>query len=368
MGGSASDVVTMRHQAKSSFAVDTQFICRIGESLARFSKKAENIYNFRCPFCGDSARDEKKSRGYLFRKPDAWMYKCHNCGHACGLRALIECVNPAMAKEYNIALYRHVETTDSTPVDANLDPNVNALSSESDDNNSKIIASLMRIVDMPMSHAAVQYLHGRAVLTRALSAPVSDLFYTANVQQAFSFVKKYEGRLPRNGDHRIVIPFRDVYSKIFGVTCRSMSRETPARMKYVTVRFDDESPLVYGIDRITPGRRDVMVFEGQFDSMFLDPAVAAGGSNFQHALAMYVDPIVVLDNQPRNVDVVRNMRRCASDGLRVVVWPNWWEWKDVNEAVLCGMTTNEVYDTIYKHAVRGAQFQIEFNRWHKIAQ
>ena len=38
--------------------VDTKYIGLLSSKLSQFKKKSGNLYNFRCPYCGDS---EKKS-------------------------------------------------------------------------------------------------------------------------------------------------------------------------------------------------------------------------------------------------------------------------------------------------------------------
>ena len=39
-----------------------------------------NVFNFRCPYCGDSQKSSTKARAYLFCKDNFYAFKCHNCG------------------------------------------------------------------------------------------------------------------------------------------------------------------------------------------------------------------------------------------------------------------------------------------------
>ena len=52
----------------------------LSSRLDNFAKKKDGLYNFRCPYCGDSAKRKSKARGYLFSTKTGLAYKCHNCG------------------------------------------------------------------------------------------------------------------------------------------------------------------------------------------------------------------------------------------------------------------------------------------------
>ena len=59
--------------------VDHKYIGMISTQLLQFKRKGDRLYNFRCPFCGDSQKNKFKARGYLFEHKGALVYKCHNC-------------------------------------------------------------------------------------------------------------------------------------------------------------------------------------------------------------------------------------------------------------------------------------------------
>ena len=37
----------------------------IASRLSKFKRVKPNLYNFRCPICGDSQKNKNKARGYL---------------------------------------------------------------------------------------------------------------------------------------------------------------------------------------------------------------------------------------------------------------------------------------------------------------
>ena len=46
----------------------------------KFKRVKANLYNFRCPICGDSKKHKNKARGYLYQVKTILNFKCHNCG------------------------------------------------------------------------------------------------------------------------------------------------------------------------------------------------------------------------------------------------------------------------------------------------
>jgi hypothetical protein len=51
-----------------SLWLDDKFLRLLSPHLDRFSQKSLHHYNFRCPLCGDSERNEFKARGYVYPK------------------------------------------------------------------------------------------------------------------------------------------------------------------------------------------------------------------------------------------------------------------------------------------------------------
>ena len=60
--------------------VDLKYINILSARLEQFKQKGKNLFNFRCPYCGDSQKDKTKARGYLYAVKNDMFYKCHNCG------------------------------------------------------------------------------------------------------------------------------------------------------------------------------------------------------------------------------------------------------------------------------------------------
>ena len=62
--------------------IDTKYVNLVSSRLPLFKRKQQGLYNFRCPFCGDSQKSKTKARGYLYQKKTDLFYRCHNCGQS----------------------------------------------------------------------------------------------------------------------------------------------------------------------------------------------------------------------------------------------------------------------------------------------
>jgi len=54
----------------------------VSPKLSNFKQKTSDLYNFSCPFCGDSIKKKTKARGYIYKKGNGYFYMCHNCSHS----------------------------------------------------------------------------------------------------------------------------------------------------------------------------------------------------------------------------------------------------------------------------------------------
>ena len=60
--------------------IDSKFIGLVSSRLEKFKKVKPNLYNMRCPLCGDSKKHRNKARGYIYGIETNVNYRCHNCG------------------------------------------------------------------------------------------------------------------------------------------------------------------------------------------------------------------------------------------------------------------------------------------------
>ena len=90
-----------------SVFIDRTFLLRASPKLQRFTQKKTDLYNFRCPLCGDSQKNKTKCRGFVYRKKDDYFYMCHNCSVSTTFYNFLKQVDESLLKEYQLERYRN---------------------------------------------------------------------------------------------------------------------------------------------------------------------------------------------------------------------------------------------------------------------
>ena len=93
-----------------SMYVDIKYLNLISHRLQRFKKKSDYLWNFRCPYCGDSKKSQSKARGFVFRKKSDLFYKCHNCGMGTNLSNLVKHIDSKVHDDYILERYKEGTT------------------------------------------------------------------------------------------------------------------------------------------------------------------------------------------------------------------------------------------------------------------
>src|SRR5208283_3344041 len=126
----------------------------------------------------------------------------------------------------------------------------------------------------------------------------------------------------------------------FAFQGRSLHGEEP---KYLTITLDESSRKLYGLERVNFSK-PVYVVEGPIDSLFLSNALATAGGDLISELEGFEKEnfIVVYDCEPRNKHTVKKIRKAIKNDFKVVIWPSDFNFKDINDAVLGGLTQAEI--------------------------
>jgi transcription elongation factor Elf1 len=335
-----------------SVFIDRSFLLQLAPKLQRFSKKKDDLYNFRCPLCGDSQKNKVKSRGYIFRKKNDYFYMCHNCGVSTTFYNFLKQVDSNLLQEYQLERYKNGTDNGNYPK-----PEFEEFKTEKP--TFKKALELPTIDSLPEAHFAKNYVQQR----RIPEAFLTQLYYAEDFSQ---FVKSLgiEKEGLHKEDKRLVIPFYDAEKNLVAIQGRSLGE---SKLRYITLKLHDDNKKVFGLDRIDEDKL-VYVLEGPIDSMFIENAVATADSNLE-SITDVLDKskvVLVFDNEPRNKEIVKKMEHAIDNHFNVVIWPEFIEEKDVNEMILNGFSPDEIQDIIDKHTAVNLKAKMEFVNWKKV--
>ena len=68
--------------------IEQKYLLLASSQLSQFKKKNDYLYNFRCPLSVTLTNQKRRSRGYVFRKEQKLLYRCHNCSKGTSLKNL----------------------------------------------------------------------------------------------------------------------------------------------------------------------------------------------------------------------------------------------------------------------------------------
>ena len=320
--------------------IDSKFIGLVSSRLQKFKRVKADLYNFRCPICGDSQKHKNKARGYFYQVKTNTNYKCHNCGASLSFNNFLKQIDPTLHKQYTMEKFKDGFTGKNFVVEEpKLDFKKPVFTKKLD---------LPKASEIP---AAKNYLEKRKV--------DSTKFYYASKFKEWVNTQKKTFDYTKKDESRIIIPMYDTERNLIGFQGRSL---VPNSVKYITVMLNEEAPKVYGLDKINKGEI-VYVVEGPFDSTFVSNSVAMCGSDSSLACLEGSSIVYVYDNEPRNKEIVGRIEKCIAKGEQVIIWPTMIGDKDINDMVLSG---HDIMSVLKSNTYSGLEAQIKFNNWKKV--
>lgn len=340
----------------SDIFLDTTYMHKISYKLLRFHKTGKDKYSFRCPICGDSDKDTSKTRGNFQIFKGQLFSGCYNCGESLPFNAFLRRVAPDEYDEYIAESYGAKKTPRSASINTitNKKPTFKTkVKSESFFDTLKCISSL------PDDHPAKVYVRQRGIYK------LDKLYYTPKFKQFCNTVKPNSFENTKYDTPRLIIPFADKDGKIFCFQGRSF--DPKSKTKYITIKLDEDMPKIYGLDTIDESK-PVLLLEGPLNTLFLNNAVGAAGSNLESYANMLKDPILVFDNDSRNENIVKSVKNAIQSGRTVVLWDNTFRAEeDINDiSNTYGMDANEITEYLLAHAYSGLMAELKFSEWTKL--
>ena len=320
--------------------VDSKYIGLVSSRLQKFKRVKADLYNFRCPICGDSQKHKNKARGYFYQVKTNTNFKCHNCGASLSLNNFLKQLDPTLHKQYTLEKFKEGYTGKNFVVE---EPKF--------DFNKPVFKKQLDLPKASEVPAAKNYLENRKLDPTQFYFADKFKKWVNTKKKTFDNVQKDEGR--------IIIPMYDTERNLIGFQGRALG---PNFVKYITVMLKEDAPKIYGLDKINPDKT-VYVVEGPFDSTFVENSVAFCGSDGDMAHLKGSSIVYVYDNEPRNKEILGRIEKCIDKGESVIIWPRHIEQKDINDMVLSGY---DIMSVLKSNIYSNLEAKIKFNNWKKV--
>jgi len=346
-------------------AVDLKFAGILSTRLDRYSVKAHSPYraNVRCPICGDSQKNRLKARGWILEKENNAIYYCHNCNASLSMRNFIKFVDHNLFNEYVIdsalergkrrELFAEKKPTPIKPLDKlrMRAPNFQKKGSP--------LLGIKKVSSLHCDHPAKKYLQKRqippSVHYKLYYAPKFNEWVNSMIPDKLPTVERDRPRL--------IMPFIGKGGDVFGFNARAFGAD---ELRYITIMLDDNMPKMFGLNEVDFTKRYYVV-EGPIDSLFLNNAVAMAGADGNAGGLEYVmqNAVFVFDNEPRNKEICARMEKCLSRGYKVCIWPNKVLDKDINDAIISGISQAAIEFIIDTNTYHGLEGKLQLTHWKK---
>lgn len=318
-------------------------------------KAGKMTWNFRCPVCGDSDKSKTKARGNIYQNSKGgFSYKCFNCGESKSAQQFLKENFKDLYDEYRLAIFKDRKQT-FTPKQIYVPSNA---------------------FDKTLLTPAEESLEARIYLnSRKIPVEAWKYFYYCTQVGTFIRSNRDDGHYDniRDGEQYIVTPIKSWIASsdrevVQAVCCRAIAPD--AKVRYIHGKFRDdcvEDQVIWGLDRIDKSR-PIIALEGIFDALFIDNAIALLTSvkivrGYDNSEIIYV-----LDNEPRNKDIVKIAEKHAAAGRTISLLPEKYldYGKDVNDYIKNGLDVQTIKNDIISHCYSGPRAVLEIQHWRKI--
>ena len=339
--------------------IQYKYITLVGQYLTGFKQVGNNLWNFRCPICGDSERKATKKRGYIYLKDNSYRFHCHNCGKDMALKNFLYNVSPELYKEYTAeTLFGKLKQDDTETIQQECMKQSKCIKI----NQEKYLTNL---TELPDDHPAIVYVRD---VRRIPRIRWNRIHWTENFQELINehFGDKYKNsNLPTTGIVFVVHAFASKVSGIenipvIGYQLRSVDPNCPKSKRFVTC-IESQKTGVYGIEHIDWSKQ-IFVTERPIDSLFIPNCIAVMTSALYRV--KIDDAIYVNDCEPRNKEIVKQIERAINQGCRVTLLPEKYFSLDIND-IVCkyNLSENDLVLLLKSNTYQGVGAKIHFSNW-----
>jgi transcription elongation factor Elf1 len=341
--------------------IDSKYVRLVGSQLERFKEKSKDLFNCKCPLCGDSKKKKSKCRGYIYSKENKAFYRCFNCGASMSISTFIQTINNDLFLSYLLEKFR--------------------------DNKIEVIKAPELVLEKTPEQKLfetghiLKYCHK---LSGNIPEDMYEIYDYANNRKIplASFEYLYAGSdlnlIARNFDKYselkfpvfpiLVIPFFDENGGCDYIQCRHINKnEGKNDRRFTTFEVNENSLKIYGVDRID-WNKTVRIVEGPIDSLFVDNCLGMAGIS-QELLISYIkkmakkEIVFCYDNDYRyNKEILNQLKKRIDEGFSVLIYDKRFKWKDMNDAIKGGWSIERLNQYICERTFKSLWAKIEMCR------
>jgi Zn ribbon nucleic-acid-binding protein len=345
--------------------LDLKYINMLSSKLERFTWRKRNLATCRCPVCGDSQKKKSKTRFYFYESKESFYVKCHNCGYAASFYNFLKSTDALLFRDYSSERYLEKMSVTRNEEETEMIGLFKKVFKKFEPKD-EFLKELPKISELPENHVARQFLE----LRRIPKQHYDILYYSEDFGSWMRSVDPETGGIGK--EKRLVIPFFNKHGQMVAAQGRvlNMKGEMNARntARYITIKADKSiDRLWYGLWRCDP-KKKVYVVEGPLDSLFIPNTVAMVGAAALNEIHPHIeksDLVFVLDNEPRNEQIVKYNQKLIEDGRKICIWPDHITFKDINDMIYT-MSVEEIRRLIDENTFSGLEAKLRLQRWSKI--
>lgn len=263
-----------------------------------------------------------------------------------------------MLKDLDTNLYKEykLEKYKSTSIES---PNSIRVEEKKESFSTEKLSDAVCINDLSMDHPVIKYVESR----RIPKEHYKRIFFVGKFKEFANNLKPFCIKNTSSDHPRLVIPFYDKSGKIFAFQGRAFGSEKP---KYLTIKLDEDAEKLFGLERVDLSK-PILVTEGPIDSLFLPNAlaVAGGAINSKTLLENKQNVTVIMDNEPRNEQITKQVEKCIELGYNVCLFPESIKQKDINDMIKSGIGQDQILKIINDNTFSGLKAKLRFAQWRK---
>jgi transcription elongation factor Elf1 len=334
-----------------------KYIGIVSSRLEKFKRKGPNLYNFRCPICGDSETHQNKARGYIYHKEGKMLFHCHNCNATLGIPNFIKMMDVNLYNEYQLEKLAGKKTPEQDDYEKFVEKMRKPVYMTSGP-----LKGLKKVSQLSPFDPIKKFVVARKIP----NAYHAKLFACPNFKHFTNnlVANKFSTESLAKDETRLLIPFLDGNKSLHAFQGRALGS---SEVKYITIVLNESVPKLYGLDTVDRNRT-VPVLEGPIDSMFVPNSIATAGGDLVSAVRDFDKSrlVIVYDNEPRSAETVKKIDKSIMMGYNVCIWPENMEHKDINDMVISGLSSDFISHIIKTNTYRDLSAKLALQRWSKV--